>query len=251
MAGVSFSVLIWTNKDFCAIIFILLIDRQLRKPAGTVVLIPAYNAAPYLPSLIPRLLNHCQARDVMIIDDGSADGTATAAAACGIGVVSLPQNLGKGAALQRGFSRAILQGYDAVITLDADCQHPPELIPELIRCAARGGYDAVIASRRRQFGAMRPERALSNRLTTLMVSLLAGIRFEDSQCGFRLIRTALLRRLSLTSGGFQTESELLIQAGRLGAKIGQIDCPVVRSETSHIGHVRDTLRFVAMCMRYL
>lgn len=217
----------------------------------TLAVIPAYNAAATLPLLLPGVMIHLRARDVRVIDDGSIDSTAGAAAAEGAPVIRLEVNRGKGGALGIGFTHAILHGYDAVITLDADGQHPPELIPRLLDRAAQGRYDIVIASRRGQFGRMRWERALSNRLTTVLVSLLAGKRIEDSQCGFRFIRTGLLRRLSLSAGGFQAESELLIQAGRLGARIGHVDCEVRPGKTSHIKHVADTVRFIAVCLRYL
>jgi glycosyltransferase involved in cell wall biosynthesis len=217
----------------------------------TLLIIPAYNAAPALASLLPGVLDRWDARDILVVDDGSTDGTAAAARGSGVPVARQETNAGKGAALQRGFAHAILNGYDAVITIDADGQHPPGIIPRLLGTAARGGYDVVIASRRRQFGRMRWERALSNRLTTTVVSLLAGVRIEDSQCGFRLIRSGLLRRLALSAGGFQAESELLIQAGRLGARIGHLECPAIPGNASHIRHLSDTLRFVQMCLRYL
>ncbi|MCU0607111.1 MAG: glycosyltransferase family 2 protein [Candidatus Edwardsbacteria bacterium] len=215
------------------------------------MIIPAYNAAETLPGVLQGVLGYCRQDDVVVIDDGSTDGTAGAAARSGVRVSRSPGNEGKGAALARGFAHAVAGGYDAVVTLDADGQHPPGMIPELVRCASAGECDVVIASRRRGFAAMRPERALSNRLTTLLVSLLAGVRIEDSQCGCRLVSTGLLRRLSLAAGGFQAESELLIQAGRLGARIGHVGCPVIASPSSHIGHLRDTAKFIALCLRYL
>jgi glycosyltransferase involved in cell wall biosynthesis len=217
----------------------------------TLVIIPAYNAAAALPSLLPGVLKYTAARDVLVVDDGSTDGTAGTASVFGVSVERLEKNAGKGAALKRGFAHAILNGYEAVITIDADGQHPPELVPRLSDLAATRGYDIVIASRRAQFGAMQWERALSNRMTTTVVSLLAGTRIEDSQCGYRLIRANLLRRLALSAGGFQAESELLIQAGRLGARIGHVECEVRPAGTSHISHAADTARFVALCLRYL
>ncbi|MDI6739508.1 MAG: glycosyltransferase family 2 protein, partial [Candidatus Edwardsbacteria bacterium] len=217
----------------------------------TLVIIPAYNAGKHLPQLLPEILRNADRKDITVIDDGSSDNTAVIAERAGVIVLRNKRNLGKGAALKRGFAHAILNCYDAVITLDADGQHPPELIPRLIDKARHGSYDIIIASRRRQFDKMRWERALSNRMTTTVVSLLAGARIEDSQCGYRFLLTGVLRCLSLSSGGFQTESELLIQAGRIGARIGHIDCEVRSGPTSHISHGADTARFIAMCLRYL
>jgi glycosyltransferase involved in cell wall biosynthesis len=217
----------------------------------SLVIIPAYNAAASLPSLLPGVLKHAAARDVLVVDDGSTDGTAGTASAFDVLVVRQGTNAGKGEALERGFAHALLNGYDAVITIDADGQHPPELLPRLLDRAAAGVYDVVIASRRRQFDMMRWERALSNRITTVVVALLAGVRIEDSQCGYRFISTSLLRRLSLSAGGFQAESELLIQAGRLGARIGHVACGVRPGKISHINHSVDTIRFICLCIRYL
>ncbi len=224
---------------------------MLRKANGTAVIIPAYNAGRPLSSLLPDLLNYCSRGDVILIDDGSSDDTSRIAANNGIAVIRQERNQGKGAALRRGFAQAVIAGYDAVITLDADGQHPPRLIPQLRSAAKQGGCDIVIASRQRAFGAMRFDRYLSNRITTVVVSLLAGARIADSQCGYRLIATRLLRKLSLKSERFATESELLIQAGRMGARISQIDCEVRPAGSSHINHLADTLRFLAMCLRQL
>jgi glycosyltransferase involved in cell wall biosynthesis len=226
-------------------------DRKLQKSIRTAVIIPAYNAERTLPPLLAELLGVCGKDDVILVDDGSSDATARIARDTGINVLRQYRNRGKGAALKRGFLEAILRGYDAVVTLDADGQHPPCFIPQLIGAAVQGGHDIVIASRKHAFQAMGFDRYLSNSITTVVVSLLAHTRIEDSQCGYRMINTGLLRRLSLASGRFQMESELLIQAGRMGARIGHIECEVRPSAGSHIDHVADTLRFLAMCLRQL
>jgi glycosyltransferase involved in cell wall biosynthesis len=226
-------------------------DRKLQKSIRTAVIIPAYNAERALPRLLAELFDVCGKDDIILIDDGSTDATAQIARDAGVMALRQDRNRGKGAALKRGFIEAILRGYDAVVTLDADGQHPPCYIPQLLGAAANGGHDIVIASRKRAFHTMGVDRYLSNRITTVVVSLLANARIEDSQCGYRAINTELLRRLSLASDRFQMESELLIQAGRMGARIGHIDCEVRPGCGSHISHVADTLRFLAMCLRLL
>ncbi|HTY07758.1 MAG TPA: glycosyltransferase family 2 protein [Candidatus Edwardsbacteria bacterium] len=223
----------------------------MRKRPRIAVVIPAYQAGRTLPALLDGLLSFSDPRDVIVIDDGSDDDTAESAARAGVNVIRHARNQGKGAALRHGYAHAIIGGYGAAVTLDADGQHPPRLLPLLAAEWQRAGCGIVIASRQRAFATMPFDRALSNRITTVVVSLLAGARIEDSQCGCRLVATDVLRKLTPASQRFAMESELLVQAGRAGVRIGHIDVEARPGPDSHIRHLADTLRFVAMCLRQL
>jgi glycosyltransferase involved in cell wall biosynthesis len=216
---------------------------------NTAIIIPAYNAGDSLNSLLTRLLEFAPKHDIIVIDDGSQDGTAEAAKLSGVEVMIHQYNKGKGAALRSGFVWALRKGYDAVITIDADGQHDPKYIPRLIDLIDTGHYDIVVGSRRKEFGRMSLARYLSNNITSVVVSILAGQRIADSQSGYRIIRAGVLKNVKLETSRYQMESELLIKAGRQGFKIGSLGITNIPGGTSHISHLKDTLRFIKMAVQ--
>ena len=123
------------------------------------VAIPAFEAAPSIAAVVARVL--AMSAEVVVVDDGSADGTGDAARACGVPVLTNRINLGKGRALKAAFDHLFASGYDAVVTLDADGQHPPEEIPKLL-APWREGADLVLGTRAHLYGAMRRVRRASN-----------------------------------------------------------------------------------------
>lgn len=210
------------------------------------VLIPAFNEAERISDVIRRARQSFPAGDVLVIDDGSEDDTARVAKGAGAGVLRLERNRGKGFALREGFSVAISEGYDFVITLDADGQHPPERIPDLIK--ASEGADIVIGSRKPFIG-MPLANWLSNRTTTLAISLMTRTRIPDSQSGFRLIKTDVLRTVSLKTSRFQTESELLVKALWKGFRLAHVPIEVIyQGEKSHIRGWLDVPRAITLAL---
>ena len=186
-----------------------------------------------------------------MIDDGSQDDTAEAAKLSGVELIIHQHNRGKGAALRSGFDLALNKGYEAVITIDADGQHDPTFIPSFINLIDTGHWDIIVGSRRNAFGRMSFARYLSNSITTTVVSILAGTKISDSQSGYRIIRSNVLNTIKLNTTRYQMESELLIKAGRQGFKIGSLEITNIPGSTSHISHLKDTLRFVKMALQTL
>ncbi len=214
------------------------------------VLIPAYNAAASLPGVIGGVFRFVPPQNVLVVDDGSSDGTREAAVRAGVHVVSHPVNRGKGAALKTGFSWALDRGFEAVITLDADGQHDPESVPDFVRRWKETGADFVVGSRKADRRGMPLERVCSNMLTSWVVSRRAGQRIEDSQSGYRLIVAEVLRRVSLETDGYEMESELLIKAARFGFRIVSVPIRTVYAEEESFIHpLRDTGRFIALVWR--
>ena len=115
------------------------------------VVIPAYDAALTIGNAAAGALRHLP--DVLVVDDGSADDTHSAAAASGATVVRHPSNLGKGAALRTGFDWMLLRGAEAVITMDADMQHDPDDLPRFIEAFNARHADLIIGSRQADFSA--------------------------------------------------------------------------------------------------
>ena len=203
------------------------------------VLIPALNAQRTIPAVVVQA--RAALEPVIVIDDGSRDSTGDVARAVGATVLRHDVNRGKGAALKTGFTWALENGFDGVITLDADGQHLPSEIPKFL--AARG--DLIIGSRSHLFGHMLPRRRMANRFSAWCISKCAGARITDSQSGFRFYSANLLRNLRLRTDGFDMESEVIVLAGKRGFRISTIaiDLGFVNGvSTSHYKPLHDSVR---------
>ena len=163
-------------------------------------LIPAYNEAAHITGVIQDARAHLP---VLVVDDGSTDDTALKAEAAGAAVLRQTPNQGKGAALRAGFRRAIEDGYDAVLTLDADGQHDPVEIPRFLQAHAERKADLIIGAR--TFAEMPLVRRVSNTVGTWTFSWAIGQPIPDNQSGYRLVSRRLMEALLDSSeGGFVT-----------------------------------------------
>ena len=209
-------------------------------------LIPAYQAAAHLGEVLTRLRALESPPHVLVVDDGSRDATAQVARQFGAEVLSFAANRGKGHALLAGFHA--LAGFDAVITLDADGQHPPECVPAFVR-AAEAGADLVLGARARS-AEMPWTRRFANAFSSGWTSWLAGCTVSDSQSGYRLHRRAVLERTPLTAGRYELETEMVVRAARLGFRIAEIEIPTVYGEEqSQFRPFRDVPRIVGTLLR--
>lgn len=213
-------------------------------------LIPALDAEDTVGLVVTGTLKYLER--VVVVDDGSSDGTAEVARRAGAEVISHVKNLGKGAALRTGFEYALKDGCDAVVTLDADTQHDPAEIPKLIE-AAKGGAGIVVGCRLKDRGKIPPARYYTNMVGVKCFSWMSRNRLEDSQSGFRLYTAGVLKGMKYASSGFETESELLIRAGRRGFKIANVPVRAIYDEQilsrSHFRAVRDTYRICILFLR--
>ena len=211
-------------------------------------LIPAFQAEPYLREIIPQTRRHLD--EVIVVDDGSTDRTGAVAGENGAVVITHPANRGKGAALMSGFAYILQNGYDAVITLDADGQHKPDYIPAFIGAYSKTRADLIIGSRRHDKADMPFARRCSNFLTSRILSFLLHTGIEDSQSGFRLITAKLLKNVELKSARYQLETEIIIKAVKKGYQIGFVPIKVVYGDNfpSSISHAADTFRWVKMVL---
>lgn len=209
----------------------------------TVALIPALDAERTLPKVLEGAL--AQIQPVVVIDDGSSDRTGEVARAGGGIVLRHEVNRGKGGALKTGFAWALANGYDGVITLDADGQHLPSEIPKFLRERESGGADLIIGGRAHLFQHMLPRRRNANRFSAWCISKCAGVHVPDSQSGFRYYSADLIRAMKLRADGFDMESEVIVRAGRRGFPIVTIPIDlgfVDGVSTSHYKPLKDTLR---------
>ena len=189
--------------------------------------------------------------DLVVVDDGSTDGTSEAARAAGAPVLRHDVNQGKGRALLTAFDHLFGLGYDAVVTVDADGQHLPEEIPRLV-APWRKGADLVLGTRDHLFAAMSRVRRTSNGTSSWLISRVAGTDLPDCQTGFRLYTRRLIEATGFPEPRFEAESAVLVRAVRAGFVVAgvpvRLDEPDGRA-TSHYRPVIDSLRIAGAVTR--
>ena len=183
-------------------------------------IIPAYNAESSVGEVIERTKKYIPR--VIVVNDGSTDGTENVARSRATEVVSLPSNRGKGFALREGFGRALSNGCRAILTLDADGQHDPADIPNFLAAHERDTKAILIGTRMAQADRFPTQRYYSNRTAAYFISKALGQYLEDTQCGFRLYPAEALRSIPLTTSHFQTETEVLLRAVGRGVRLGSV-----------------------------
>ena len=176
-------------------------------------IIPAYRAVRTVGAVAAEARR--QVETVIVVDDGSEDGTGDAARAAGAEVVVHARNAGKGEALRTGLGHARRLGFDAAVTLDADGQHDPAEIPRV----AAGSADprALVLGVRDLRAAGAPgANVLSNSISNFFLSLFIGQDLPDTQCGFRRYPVRATLALGMVGWQYEWEAEVLLRAARMG-----------------------------------
>ncbi len=217
--------------------------------AGQVaVVIPAYNESATIRDVVQRALP-C-ADNVVVVDDGSSDGTVARLQGLDVTVLQNAQNAGKAASLWRGITHAITHGAAAIVTLDGDGQHDPADIPVLLSAARP---DRIVIGARLNNRQEAPKaRLFANNFADFWISWAAGRRIHDSQSGFRLYPAHIFADYRPQLGkerGFVFESEVLIDMSRRGVEVvsAAIDSRYPpNARASHFKPVQDITRIVVM-----
>jgi glycosyltransferase involved in cell wall biosynthesis len=154
-----------------------------------IAIVPAYNEEESVGRVIEELRLFDPGFDVVVVNDGSHDRTASVAAAHGAHVLTLPFNLGIGGAMQTGFRYAFEQGFDLAVQIDGDGQHDPTELPKIVGPVVAGEADLVVGSRFAGNGEFRSTaiRRVGIRLFASMVSRIVGQRITDPTSGFRAV----------------------------------------------------------------
>jgi glycosyltransferase involved in cell wall biosynthesis len=206
-----------------------------------IAILPAFECERTVGAVVRGLA--AQLARVVVVDDGSRDETAGEAAAAGGEVVRHACNRGKGAALATGLARALETPCEAVVLLDADAQHDPADLPRLLAAWDARRPDLVVGARLHDAGRIPPARYWTNYIGSRILSRMTGFELEDSQSGYRLLSAGLARRLALRSSGYAVESEMLIKAAALGARVEHVKIRTIYNGAgSHFQPVRDTFR---------
>jgi dolichol-phosphate mannosyltransferase len=190
--------------------------------------LPVYNEVDYVNDILDQVVQF--AGDVLVVDDGSTDGTAAILASRDdVSVVRHPTNQGYGAALKTAFDYTLAHGFDGVVTLDCDGQHQPKRIPAFIEMARSA--DIVSGSRYLHHfegdDAPPEERVFINRRITQDLNRRLGLELTDSFCGFKAYRSEAIRHFEVTDSGYAMPLQLWVQAAEAGLQIVEMAVPLI------------------------
>jgi glycosyltransferase involved in cell wall biosynthesis len=196
-------------------------------------IVPAYNEESSVGRVIDEIRAFDPGFEIVVVDDGSRDGTAAVAAARGVQVVRLPFNLGIGGAMQTGYRFALEGGYDVAVQVDGDGQHDPRELPKILAPVVSGDADLVVGSRFAFAGmAFRssPLRRIGIRVFASIVSAVVGQRVTDTTSGFRAVNR---RGIALFAGDYPhdyPEVEATVMCVKHRLRLGEV--PVEMRERS-------------------
>ncbi|MEO1085323.1 MAG: glycosyltransferase family 2 protein, partial [Acidobacteriota bacterium] len=203
---------------------------------GVAVAIPAYQAARWIEPVITGVI--AQRGAVLVIDDGSSDGTGDVAARAGAEVVRVPENRGKGHALRLAFKTLFGRGAEAVVTLDADGQHMPTEIPKLIDTWASSRAHLVLGTRDHLYAGMSTVRRFANTFSSRLISAVAGRTMLDIQTGFRLYSRELIDVVGFPEPRFEAESAVVVRTLRRGLEIATVPIELAVVDGRQSSHYR-------------
>jgi len=229
-----------------------------RKECSVSVVIPVFNEEVTVGNVVTRTKKTLEqlgvSYEILVVDDGSIDKSAHIAQELKAHVLK-EAHQGKGFALRSGFRQA--KG-ELVVTLDADGSHKPEEIPLVLRHLRENKADFVVGSRffnseANQTKIPKINRA-GNKMFNDLIGHLTGVQISDSQSGFRAIRSSLIKRMKLGSHGYEVESEMLVKALRMGARVAETPISFVQRTvgSSKLDPIRDGARILyAIVTSYL
>ena len=180
----------------------------LLKNLKTCVIIPVYNNAGTVKDVVRRALKYC--KDVIVVDDGSTDGSSDSLSELGAVVVRYERNRGKGYALKTGFKAARDRGFERAVTIDADGQHFPEDIPVFVSAIKEHPDAMLVGSRNLRMENMPGGNTFANNFSNFWFRLQTGVKLPDTQSGFRLYQLNRIGRLRFLTYRYEAELELLV-----------------------------------------
>ena len=200
-----------------------------QKQPKIIAAMPAYNEGKYIGTMVLNTRQYVD--EVIIIDDGSTDDTSKIASLAGAEVVRHSQNRGYGAAILSIFDEARKRDPDILVILDADSQHNPQEIPNIIQ-PILNGCDVVIGSREKQASKIPFYRRLGQKVISSSVNILSKNHLTDSECGFRAFSRKAIFALDLKENGMAISAETVAEANRCNLKIAEVPVSVTYNKDS-------------------
>ena len=212
-------------------------------------IIPTFNNLATLPAVIDGV--RAQIEDVIVVNDGSTDGTADylGTLSDGVAVVSYLPNRGKGYALRQGFAKARRMGFDAAVTIDSDGQHRASDIPALIACYSAHEGGVVVGSRQFDNPNMPSKNTFANRFSNFWFTVQTARRLPDTQTGFRVYPLGKIGRHNPLNNRYEAELELLVRCAWRDVDI--TPCPInvyYPPQEERISHFRPTADFARISL---
>lgn len=211
------------------------------------IILPAYNEQKYIKQVIKKILAiHSQ---IILVDDGSSDNTSQIASQLPITLLAHPVNLGKGAALKTGCDYAFKQlNAEAVILMDADDQHDPELIPQFIKVLKT---HSLILGTRIFNGQMPLVRFLGNKFSSVVINLLCGVYISDIPSGFKAFTKDIYPQISWSSPGYEVETEIAVAIARKKLPFIEIPIPTIYHDDYKGVSLLDSLKILTQLPKWL
>lgn len=197
------------------------------------VVIPAYNEARVLKEVLGEVRDYNRFYNIVVVDDGSSDETASAVSGFDVHILRHPVNLGQGAAIATGIAYALGEKADVVVTFDADGQMRAEDIGVVVNEVLQGGVDVALGSR---FLTALPKgmtrmKKTSLKLATILTKFSTGLKITDTHNGLKAFRAEALRKIVITQNRMAHASEILSEIGR--NKLTYREVPVTISYTDY------------------
>ncbi len=196
----------------------------------TVAVIPAFNEATVIADVVRGSLEEVD--QVVVVDDCSSDKTAEVARKAGALAISHALQRGAGRATTTGLEAALRLRADLIVTLDADGQHLPAEIGQVLEPLRLGRADMVVGCRPLESAHMPLVRRMGNRFANLWTWAILGVSVSDTQSGFRAYSAETVRKLPLEARGYEFCSHSLGEAARLGLKVEEVPITVVYTDYS-------------------